>query len=508
MADPFRQIFEYADFGICMVDDQGTIRAANASLCRLLGYQRTELTQLALADINTENLGRWPELDAPVPTPGERHTLFQREFRHKDGTSVWVQVSSAGLPPDESGNTYHILQIQDASDLVNLKIQFKDAVETARKNETVKQQFLANVSREIRTPLTPILGFYDVIRKELQDVDSPKIDKYLQIIRHNCNRLTHTVDEIVHMAELQGGAILLNKEILDLSTIVDRIFREQQIGAESKDLVLTFNSTVQEGKILADRQTLTFAIGNILDNAIKYTHEGSIRISLDATDETLILGIQDTGVGISSENLHTIREAFIQESEGETRLYSGLGLGLTIAGTYLEMNAATLTFESEKHVGTTVSMSFPLCATIPVESQTPEEIFHESRNEHLERRPLILIVEDDLHAQLLTELHLKDAYDTCFAVSAEEARDQLATKPVDLILMDISLEGEENGLDLTRDLRTQNAYRELPIIALTAHAFASDRRNALAAGCNDYMTKPIVKKQLMQKVQAVLEIKD
>ncbi len=501
----FRKIYEYADIGICMVAADARILGANATLAWMLGYSIDKLKQLSLHRLMKENITELPELKLRLEDGGLKRVLLEREYAHQDGHSVWVRVSSSPLPVEDDGEQYFLLQIQDATEFMNLKREHESAMEKARKSEEVKNQFLATVSREIRTPLTPILGFYDVISKEIEPVKTDKMDQYLQIIRMNCNRLTRTVEEIVNMSELQAGTLMLNREIIDLAVVLNKVYHEHRTAAESEGLKLVLDNRVLEAKVQVDRQSVHYALSNLVDNAIKYTHDGRIELILDQIDNSYSLEIKDTGIGVAEENLDRILEAFTQESHGETRLYGGLGLGLTLTKRYLDLNEVQMEFHSEKAVGTTVTLTFARREKAVLKPASVDDVLAETTIKPGGEHPTILIVEDDLHAQLLTELHLKNYYNTCFAVSVAEARHQLETADIDLILLDISLEDDENGLDLAALVRKTDQWMNLPIIALTAHAFAADRTNAMKAGCDDFMTKPIVKKQLLRKIEQALE---
>ncbi|NQU67055.1 MAG: response regulator, partial [Candidatus Marinimicrobia bacterium] len=190
-----------------------------------------------------------------------------------------------------------------------------------------------------------------------------------------------------------------------------------------------------------------------------------------------------------------------QESSGYTKKYQGLGLGLSIAKRCLDLMEIAVDVESKKGVGTTFMLTF-----------TREEAVDDTPDKHVEAipkvieavdiaRPMVLIVEDDENNRKVLEVQLKSTYHTCYAVSVEGAKKQLKDHAVDLVLLDLSLEGDKRGLDLVAYMKTKDDLKGIPIIAVTAQAFTHDRENALNAGCDDYMSKPINIKKLLKMMK-------
>lgn len=272
--------------------------------------------------------------------------------------------------------------------------------------------------------------------------------------------------------------------------------------AENKGLMLSFSSDLSQGLIKGDEYCVTQALTNIVDNAIKYTEKGRIDIALNDNNDQIILFIKDTGIGISEEYLDEIFEVFTQESTGYTKRFQGVGLGLALSKRYLELCQATIDVESEKGVGTTFTLTFQKVKKAKAEKVgKPEATAPEAPAPESEKKPLILLVEDDLSSQKLLSFYLKRYYDSCVAVSVEKAKQMLKSEPVELILLDLSLIGVEDGLDLTRYLRKTKRWKEIPIIATTAHVFETDREKCFAAGCNDYLAKPIKQMDLLEKIK-------
>ncbi|NQU28350.1 MAG: response regulator, partial [Candidatus Marinimicrobia bacterium] len=243
------------------------------------------------------------------------------------------------------------------------------------------------------------------------------------------------------------------------------------------------------------------AFSNLVDNAIKYTVEGQIKIGLNEENGKFVLSISDTGIGMSPDYLNHLYDAFSQESTGYNKKYQGLGLGLSIAKSCLDMNAIPIAVESKQGVGTTFSLTFTPADMVIAEPEvkiSPTDTKTEKITSKV--KPVVLLVEDDLHNRRALEVILNQKYETPYAVSVEEAKKQLREYKVELIILDLSLEGDEDGLDLVAYMKAKKRLKDIPVIAVTAHAFPTDRENVLNAGCDDYMSKPIDIKKLLEMI--------
>jgi CheY-like chemotaxis protein len=229
-----------------------------------------------------------------------------------------------------------------------------------------------------------------------------------------------------------------------------------------------------------------------------------VSLNLKLKSGKYILTIKDTGIGISQEYMVKMFDAFTQESEGYTKKYQGIGLGMSIAKRHLDMNHVSIRVESQKGTGTTFTLTFA-----PAEEKAPEPPEDETEAREVKtaapaNRPLILLVENDPTSRKLVKHYLQNEYDIRLADSVDIAKKQLKKHPVKLILLDLSLKGNEDGLVLVRYLRKKRKWRNLPVIALTAHAFTTDQKNCLSAGCNDYLSKPVSRDSLIEKIRHLL----
>ncbi|NOZ75921.1 MAG: PAS domain S-box protein [FCB group bacterium] len=234
----------------------------------------------------------------------------------------------------------------------------KEALENARQGERIKTLFLANMSHEIRTPLNSILGFTEIIEGLARDKLGTDEQQFFDIVRISGKRLLHTVHEILDMSQIEAGTYRLRIETVDLCQLMDDLVQEISIEARNKGLKLEFKADTKTATIRADRHGISIAVGNILENAIKYTETGNIVLSVKSKSDHYILTVRDTGIGMSPDYVKRLFDTFTQESEGFTKDFQGIGLGMAIAKHHLEMNHVSVQVESTKGIGTTFTLLF------------------------------------------------------------------------------------------------------------------------------------------------------
>jgi len=215
------------------------------------------------------------------------------------------------------------------------------------------------ISHEIRTPLNSILGFSDLFKLRYTDLVREKDRVIFDYINESSARLMHTVDSILNISMLTAGTISVHKGIINLEHLVSMTVNNLKLAAEKKDLSLQFINTASQVEIFADKNCISSAIVNLTDNAIKYTNEGGVELKLERIKGHATLSISDTGIGISDDYKQRIYEPYTQESEGFTKNFQGVGLGLALTKRYLELNDVKLKLVSKKDVGSIFKLTFP-----------------------------------------------------------------------------------------------------------------------------------------------------
>jgi hypothetical protein len=381
---------------------------------------------------------------------------------------------------------------QKTSELLKAKNQ-------AEESDRLKSAFLANMSHEIRTPMNGILGFASLLKKP--NLTGTEQQKYINIIERSGARMLSIINDIICISKVESGQM---EVLISESNINDQIeyiysFFKPEVEGKGMKLVYTNGLSSNESRIKTDPEKVYAILTNLVKNAIKYSDNGTIEFGYElvATGpvKSLQFFIKDDGIGIPEEKQTAIFERFVQVDNSDKRAYQGAGLGLSISKAYVEMLGGKIWVESKPGQGSQFYFTIPYnsCNEKNIRIETSASA---SETEMQKRKLKILIADDDEISRKLIKL-VVDMFDTEFfkAKTGAEAVQICRDNPdLDLILMDIKMP-EMDGNEATRQIRQFNS--KVLIIAQTAYAFNADREKALASGCNDFITKPIDKNQLL-----------
>ncbi len=279
----------------------------------------------------------------------------------KDGNWKWILNVGKIVERDNDGKPRRAIGVHiDIDERKKAEEALIKAKEKAEHAEKIKTEFLAQVSHEIRTPINIIVSSANLIKDSVYNLIDPEYRQLFSSIDSASYRIIRTIDQILNMSELQVGAYQLNKKLIDLKNdILENLYNEYVRLAENKKLKLIKKYHVEDAKIIADEYCVTQIFANLIDNAIKYTNEGSVEVILsEGKNKEKIIEIKDTGIGISEEFLPKLFEPFVQEEQGYSRPYEGNGLGLALVKRYCELNNATVSVESKKNVGSVFRVVF------------------------------------------------------------------------------------------------------------------------------------------------------
>lgn len=496
----FRELIEQSNDGIYILLDHRFV-FINPRFTEITGYQLGEISGEDfdfMELVAEEGLDIFREREAIRSRGAEPPNRFVFTILRKDGEKRDMEASVTDIEWQGSPATLGILH--DVTERVQTQHRLERALKKAKQGERVKNLFIANMSHEIRTPLNAILGFSALLKEKFRHLISEDEEQFFTAIDSGSKRLMRTVHEILDISQIEAGAYAIQKETLDLTTLAKGLVFDHQLAARNKNLALTYESDLETAFIHADKYSITQAISNILDNAIKYTHRGHIDVGLTEKGKQYVLTISDTGIGIDNKYIHVLFEAFTQESEGYTKKFQGIGLGMAITKRHLDLNRVKIEVASTKGVGTTFTLTFR-ANRAPSRVKVAKQSVTVDATEKTEKMARLLVVEDDPHSQDLIKFFLRGQCENFFAESVAGAKQTLKSNTIDLILLDLSLIGKEDGLDLVRWMRKTKTWGKIPVIATTAHALTTDRDNCLAAGCNDYLSKPISREKLLTKIR-------
>ncbi|WKZ69605.1 MAG: PAS domain S-box protein [Melioribacteraceae bacterium] len=358
----FRGLYENAILGIYRTSPQGEIVMANPALCKLLGYDSFEDFKKIPASEALYEKSSTRKIFKELMDERSEVYGFETIAKKKDGTNFFIRESARAVK-DENGNVqYYEGIIEDITTQKNIEEKLIEAKDNAEQSDKLKSEFLAQMSHEIRTPINVILSFSNLIKEEVRGFISDDLYNSFSIVDGASRRIIRTIDLILNMSQLQTGSYQATMNDFDLyQTVFIQLYPEFSRLAKEKKLELEINNRIESTEIYADEFSVRQIFENLIHNAIKYTHKGRITIEIFKNEnENIVVEIRDTGIGISKEYLPKVFTPFTQEEHGYTRKYEGNGLGLALVKRYCELNKIQISVDSEKHVGTTFTLIFPL----------------------------------------------------------------------------------------------------------------------------------------------------
>lgn len=384
----------------------------------------------------------------------------------------------------------------DITDNKLTQLKLIEAKEKAIAANKLKTEFLNKISHEVRTPLNGILGFSEMYFQE--DVTPEAKAKYLAILRESSDRLTQTINDYMDISLLSSGTQEVNIKQLNLTDFLESIQKHYREICERKAIGFQMEISPQAANnmIETDEELLQKSLMHLLDNAVKFTTAGSVALHCSASDQETTFTITDTGVGISEKMVEKVFEPFIQEDNSTSRPFEGSGLGLSIVKKIAELLHYHLHIDSIKGKGTTIRLSIPSTDVQPgivSDKSLPMDVDTSGRQ-------TILIAEDDLYSRMLLQALFKNYDVDLISVSnGKEALKITDEHPeISVILMDVKMPGI-SGLDAAKIIKERHPH--IKIIAQTAFALSGDAQKAKDAGCDDYITKPIRKELLFEKLR-------
>jgi len=375
------------------------------------------------------------------------------------------------------------------------------AKEKAEESDRLKTAFLANVSHEIRTPMNGIMGFSDLlVHKELED---EKRRHYVEIIQESGRQLISIIDDLIEISKIETNQINIDFHNVGLNEVMHYTFSLFKEKVESKNLTLDC-IIAEDFSLFTDKVRLQQVLTNLLNNALKFTEKGYIKIGYIVEKEFVKFYVEDSGIGIAKENQDIVFNRFRQVDEDFTRTYGGTGLGLAISKALVENLGGNIWLESNLNKGTTFYFTVPLNSKTET-NNISEEIIEDLKNVDLSGIEAILIVEDEEFnylylKEILDEYKIKTYYSTNGLESIEMVKKY---DDISVILMDLKMP-VMNGYDATVEIK--QIKPKLPVIAQSAYAMSSNRQRAMDVGCDEYITKPIEEQQLLQLISKVVKI--
>lgn len=395
---------------------------------------------------------------------------------------------------DEAGNVVVITFIQrDITEDIIYQQNLITAKNKAEEADKLKSTFLANMSHEIRTPLNAIVGFSELLT---ETDDAEEKFEYKQLIETNSEILLKLIGDILDLSKIEVGSIDINRQKLNLCQLCDELYRSFQQRIKNPKVILKLINPYTKCVANFDKYRFMQIFTNFATNAIKYTPQGEIVMGYECMPGQVRIYVKDSGIGIPEEKKNRIFSRF----EKLDTFAQGTGLGLSICKAIADATGGEVGFKSKANIGSEFWYIGYTDVEYVEKSEVADEDLNNKSTEHLSANSSvkikdlnILIAEDNDSNYLLIKKLLKDNQLTR-TITGVEAIEKIKAQTFDIVFMDMRMP-VMNGLEATSLIREFN--QTTPIIALTANAFDSDRENALAAGCNHFMTKPVKKRELM-----------
>jgi PAS domain S-box-containing protein len=488
--------------GIMIVSADGEIIWVNPAVCKLTGYSEDELVGQSPNIFNSGDQDEkffddmWATIKAGDVWKGELVN------RRKDGDTYHEEMTITPVP-DADGEINRFVAIKQ--DVTQRKLQERQLVEAKNRAEEasrLKSNLLANLSHEFRTPLNGIIGFSEILGDEVEDEDSR--DMAVRIYG-SANRLLNTLSSILDLSYFESEKQRREEKPIDVAEVLREIEEEYRPMAEEKSLSFDVDNRLDGAIVVGDPRLFKQGIGYMVDNAVKYTAKGSVRLEAETIEEReepkCVLRIIDTGVGVAEEDRRVIFEEFRQASEGMGRTYEGAGLGLTLASKIVELMRGRIELTSELGEGSTFAVVLPAKRA----ERSPRPVESAPRERAAENGKRLLLVEDNEMNVELAEIYLKDRFEVHATTTAEDAVKMASTRRYDAVLMDINLGAGADGVEAMKRIREIEGYESAPIVAVTGYAMPADEERFLEDGFTAYLAKPFKQRGLLRVIERCFE---
>ncbi len=490
-----------SDDAIISTDLQGTITSWNNGAERLYGYTAAEIIGKSVTMILAPERQDEESRILDMLRKGERIEHYETVRRRKDGTDVAISLTASPIQ-SQDGEIIGMSKIaRDISERKQaeeerewLLASERDARAEAQEANRLKDEFLATISHELRSPLNAILGWARLLRDP--KVREEQLERALEIIERNSQAQARLIEDLLDVSRIVSGKLSVQMRPVTLNSTVKGVVADMRPAAEAKgiDLRLTEGGEV---KLIGDADRLQQVVWNLLSNAIKFTPEGGrIDVELKRVGERVELRVSDTGRGISPEFLPNIFDRFSQATRNDARTRAGLGLGLTIVRYIVETHGGTVIAESPG-----VGMGATFICKLPLAGARQEAIPAVERREaylQVSAAPSlsgikVMVVDDDEDARDVLRAALNSyGAEVTTAADATQALNLLTSEPIDVLVSDINMPGID-GYELIRRVRERGPDQggQVPAVALTAYARAEDRVQALQSGYQTHVPKPV-----------------
>jgi PAS domain S-box-containing protein len=497
----FREMFDNAPMAYHELDDKGHIVKINNTELAMLGYKSDEIIGCPAWNLVYDREASHERVLKKLK--GDEPLSNNNEFKlvRKDGRQIVVLAQDSLLRNNKGIVTGIRTILQDISELKKTEKELLVAKEKAEESDRLKTAFLHNITHEIRTPMNAIVGFSGLLNEPALAPDERK--HYTEIIVQNSNQLLSIITNIVNIATVEAGQEKVSEKQINLNSAIRQLKDQFMLNAMNQNISLNCSTICpdEDVEIITDPIKLKEILGNLIENAMKFTPKGSVDFGYDVRGEFLEFYIKDTGIGIPAEMHDAIFKRFYQVEMDSDRRFSGSGLGLSISQAYVELLGGKIWLISEPGKGSEFFFTIPykkadVGSSIGILEKKQPTV-------ESEKPKTILIAEDeDLNFLLLEKLLTGANFRIIRAVNGREAVEVCKSNPrIDLVMMDLRMP-VVNGYDATKQIK--EFCPDLPVLVQTAYVNDADRNKIFECGCSDVVSKPIEQEILLFKIRQLI----
>lgn len=497
--EKYRGIIENMNLGMVELDEEGRIRSVNHSFCQSSGYDANELNGVIASDLFLRGRSKGMFQRGLRAHAKGMSEVYNLAVKNKRGELKWWHVSAAPIYNKENEFIGSVAVQLDITQQKMLEQQLREAKQDAEQSAMAKEAFLANISHEIRTPMNAIIGLGRLMLKTpLNEVQM----RYLTAIQTAADNLLVIINDVLDFSKIEAGKLTIEHIGFSMEDMVRHALYVMRHKAEEKGIALKlFTDPLLADVHIGDPYRINQVLLNLLSNAIKFTEKGSVQVQCmvqtsDSGYQLLCLKVIDTGIGMSEEYKTLIFEKFSQEDASITRKFGGTGLGMSISRQLIDLMGGQMEVESEKNVGTTISIYL----TLPIGSQSDipkrEEVIVEQHG--LKGKEILLVEDNELNRFVASTMLEQYGAVITSAENGQIALDLLEERSFDIVLMDMQMPVMD-GIEATIQIRKRFG-RRIPIIALTANALKGEQERCFDAGMNDYIVKPFEEEKMVRLI--------
>lgn len=532
-------VVEQSPVAIVLMSQDGRFEYANPRFTELTGFTFADTAAMTWANMRPPDAGDDVNERILTALSSGQTWRAQNKRMRKDGGWYWEEVSIS-LVRDEAANAVHFLaiaedvtarkQAEDTLRNLNAELERRVGERTAelqrvnidlQHSARLKDEFLAIMSHELRTPLTGVLGSADVLGEEVHGPLNPKQQNSVRIIHESGKHLLALINGILDLTRIEAGGMELNLDMVDVDEVSTSALAVVRSQAQRKNLAVSYASTPALIRLVADPMRLKQILVNLLANAVKFTPEGGslgLEVTGDAAREEVQFTVWDTGIGVAPEQQPRLFEPFMQIDSGLDRHYGGTGLGLALVRKFAELHGGGVAVESSPGAGSRFTVTLPwrdtgpapAPATVGANAAVHADIqLLQQAITAMGRRPLILLAEDNRTSIEIVLNYLEPlGCEVLVVMRGDDAVRVAAERRPDLVLMDVQMP-HMDGITAMREIRRHSDPKiaGTPILALTALAMRGDRERCLAAGANEYLSKPFTLRALSEAIARLLAMK-